>query len=428
MGSQFSQSKERNGYMCRVVLPDGASYDGLWQDDKKHGYGVMVNPVEKSIYRGQWQDDKKHGLGKLEFKNGEKLEGSWMNDVLVDGKGVMIDSTGTYTGQIKNDCRHGEGRLEKNGTICEGIWDKGQFVKGVYTYPSGNVYTGECRNFKKHGQGVFEKINGEKYDGKWMDNYFVKGVIRKNVVCNSVYEGESSSDVFHGRGVLTYSDGDTLEGVWKSGRLIEGKGVLKDLEKKDVPTIASGEFRHGYIYNGVGGRRLPNGDFVEGKWQNGQLSPPYCNYTANQNYYTYEGECNDRFQRHGRGVRTFQHGVSIDGYWKNNNLVKDKDSIVRYTDGTVFTGQCNAKGVRTGFGKLVKNGKLMEEGKYTKNKLVLGVRYVYFEDGSFIRFDHNHKQLPDQLSLSALEDKLNVLTDIVSELQTNVDNLMNTIC
>jgi hypothetical protein len=44
--------------------------------------------------------------------------------------------------------------------------------KGTYTYVNGNKYDGEWVNDKKHGRGVYHYYStNEKYDGEWVRKY-----------------------------------------------------------------------------------------------------------------------------------------------------------------------------------------------------------------------------------------------------------------
>ncbi len=62
------------------TYPDGTTYDGDWQDGKRHGYGTWIRP-DGTKYEGEWKDDKPHGDGVLTRPDGRKQIGEW-----IDGK------------------------------------------------------------------------------------------------------------------------------------------------------------------------------------------------------------------------------------------------------------------------------------------------------------------------------------------------------
>jgi hypothetical protein len=66
-----------------------------------------------------------HGKGKLFWKNGDKFEGSWVNNKR-DGFGIKKwDSGVIYEGHYHNDIKHGEGILKKNGKKYNEKWENG---------------------------------------------------------------------------------------------------------------------------------------------------------------------------------------------------------------------------------------------------------------------------------------------------------------
>lgn len=73
-------------------------------------------------------------------------------------------------------------------------------------YSNGKVYVGEIEvtNFKRHGKGVLTFMNGDRFDGHWID------------------------DNKHGHGQDISQGGKRiLEGVWKEGR-ISGEASMTD--------------------------------------------------------------------------------------------------------------------------------------------------------------------------------------------------------
>ncbi|CAF1218516.1 unnamed protein product [Rotaria sordida] len=136
-------------------------------------------------YEGEWKDGKKHGKGKMDYANGYKYIGDWVEDVAT-GEGVFIWTNGDqYEGQYQNGQRHG---------------------KGLYTYANGDKYMGDWFEDKKSGQGIF--IWGPTSD--WTNNK---------------YEGEFHNDQMHGQGTYSFANGDTYIGGWVNNQQ-EGQGIF----------------------------------------------------------------------------------------------------------------------------------------------------------------------------------------------------------
>jgi len=58
------------------VWQDGRTYEGQYEEDKKHGYGIYTWSDSKR-YAGWWHNGKQHGLGVFISKEGKKKLGIW---------------------------------------------------------------------------------------------------------------------------------------------------------------------------------------------------------------------------------------------------------------------------------------------------------------------------------------------------------------
>jgi hypothetical protein len=63
-------------------IPNYSTYEGSWLDDKFHGKGKL-NSIFGWVFEGEFQNGMKNGYGKLINKNGEIIEGNWINNSLV---------------------------------------------------------------------------------------------------------------------------------------------------------------------------------------------------------------------------------------------------------------------------------------------------------------------------------------------------------
>ena len=77
---------------------------------------------------GAFEYDKANGQGTMNYSNGDKYFGEWLNKKK-SGKGVMVYNNGSlYDGEWKNDLKEGNGILtDKNGEVQHnGIWKENE--------------------------------------------------------------------------------------------------------------------------------------------------------------------------------------------------------------------------------------------------------------------------------------------------------------
>lgn len=86
---------------------------------------------------------------------------------------TVLDNGAKYTGQWKQNMRHGYGTQEwKDGATYTGYWknDKAH-GHGVFHHVSGDRYEGHWKQDKAHGQGKFTHMNGSTYNGLWKHDH-----------------------------------------------------------------------------------------------------------------------------------------------------------------------------------------------------------------------------------------------------------------
>ena len=125
---------------------------------------------------GEWAGDKKEGYGVQLFPNGDKYEGSWMNNQR-SGKGTYWKKFNgklrrEYTGDWNEDHIHGKGTFfYPSNDRYDGFWEmdkkKGD---GRMIYQNGDIYEGQWNSDKRNGYGVLTKRNGDYYEGQWVND------------------------------------------------------------------------------------------------------------------------------------------------------------------------------------------------------------------------------------------------------------------
>lgn len=177
----------------------------------------------------------------------------------------------------------------------------------VITYSDGSQYKGEVIDGKRHGEGFIQWVNGDTYEGQWL-NDMPHGQGKKTYIDGSVYEGEFFQGLQQGKGVFIYPDGTTYSGDWKS----------------DAPNgLGTFEFQQAGTYNGAVMMGLPhgqgsftysNGDFYDGQWQHGKREGMGTLYYKDGSVYIgnfIDGKPN------GTGSLTYSNGKQFKGNFTN---------------------------------------------------------------------------------------------------------------
>ncbi|CAJ1957018.1 unnamed protein product [Cylindrotheca closterium] len=160
-----------------------------------------------------------HGIGRMDYHlQGRFYDGEW-NMGHWHGFGTIRNAFGDiYRGQVVNDLREGNGRLEyADGRIFEGLFKSDDAVKGSLTFPDGAKYIGELNDGKRHGVGIYYFADGSRYEGHSVNNFF-EGQGKMIWEDGGFYEGEWSQGEIDGYGKELRPDGSVRhEGFWRSG-------------------------------------------------------------------------------------------------------------------------------------------------------------------------------------------------------------------
>ena len=155
-----------------------------------------INIPKEGTYKGEIENDKRHGKGEMYFDNGNIYSGEWKDDEF-HGNGIYKNQTDSY----------------------EGIWSRGQLMKGKMIFCSGERYEGNCWCGVPHGIGTYYFRNGDKYAGNWY-NYAKEGYGTFTWSNGDYYEGEWLDNEFHGKGLLV-KKGIQKKGNWQKGKFIK---------------------------------------------------------------------------------------------------------------------------------------------------------------------------------------------------------------
>lgn len=119
--------------------------------------------------------------------------------------------------------------------------------KGVWTGVNGDVYDGYYVDDKRNGKGWCKWANGDTYTGDWL-NGTKHGVGQNKWVANGdvkeyAYDGQFENNKEHGEGTLRWADSKTeYTGEFRNGKM-HGMGTLKNFDTGNV--IKSGQWLRG---------------------------------------------------------------------------------------------------------------------------------------------------------------------------------------
>ena len=253
-------------------------YIGEWEDGVFHGEGELMfkDTCDVQSYKGFFYKGLYHGHGVIIYSDGGYYEGEFNCTVYMSPTSLITDPiTGT---------KHGEGtRIWASGNKFEGTWQNNQMVEGKYfdkKYYSSS-YVGTFVRNKKCGSGreIWRSPNGESFRDPWLQ-WKHKG----NEVCT--YVGEYQSGYLHGKGTFSSFDGRSYTGGWKVGKQ-HGYGVAILLAKYQIgdpqrmhigkygslyrPMKYEGEWSNG-VRHGEGKLTFLDGSVDEGHFVNGHIT------------------------------------------------------------------------------------------------------------------------------------------------------------
>ena len=166
--------------------------------DKQGRLGVYTGEVVRLGLRFRVP----HGKGCMQYKDGRRYEGEWVDGAWQGHGKVEFAEGGTYVGDFKK------------GLFCG---------KGIRHYKDGSQYEGTFVGGLRMGGGTFRDKNGVEFRGEWVSNQTLSD--------GSRYDGFWQDEKQHGYGRQEFPNGDFYEGkcrLWVSRTIAHDNILLQD--------------------------------------------------------------------------------------------------------------------------------------------------------------------------------------------------------
>ena len=164
-------------------------------------------------YQGPLSNGLPNGSGTVEYINGVKVSGQFVN-------GVLNDNEAKYS-------------ITKLGDI-DGVVISGQLVSGQIRYINGSTYIGKIKSFAPDGKGILIRSNNDVFEGKFQTGKFVSGDFFESKT-GSTFQGSFKNSLPDGEVVEIESNGKASTYIYSDG-INQTKSILdnrvKDIIKK----------------------------------------------------------------------------------------------------------------------------------------------------------------------------------------------------
>ena len=302
----YSKKGQYNGY-GKLSLSDGSVYEGNFRNGKYHGYGMLTQP--DTVLAGIWEEGKYNGA----LKNQKGcVSGDCENSY-----SVLVDETRKYFGDFKHGQPNGRGRIEyKNGDRYNGTISNGSMVGyGTYIYADSGEpdakerYVGEFLNNQPHGYGAMIWKNGDIYYGK-----FANGLMQGQGIFEKKGSDNPEPGQYRAGTKLRDIDISEIEPIFGNS---DEFGIILTKEGKYTGDLIDG------VPNGHGMLECYNGMLIIGNFDEGKANGQCIAENSEGEWVSYKGSfANGKIQGH--GSMEMRDGSIRRGQFRNGILSKEE--------------------------------------------------------------------------------------------------------
>ena len=152
------KNNKKNGYGVEKYT-DGSEYEGNFLDNKKSGKGIYKFSTGE-IYEGNFENDLYNGEGKYTWNSEKRKYEGEFKDGIIQGRGIYTYEDGTiFNGIFEKGIKNGEGYIEfPNGEKYYGNWLNDELYGNGYLIKDGEKIEVICR----HGKIVSTNVEEEE--------------------------------------------------------------------------------------------------------------------------------------------------------------------------------------------------------------------------------------------------------------------------
>ncbi len=150
-------------------------------EDLQHYFDENKVADGESRYAGEMKNGKPQGHG-MQIEDGSIYDGVFDKGMLQEGTAALRMNSAEYYGEYSAGEKNGLGWLKyKNGNFCLGIFAAGNLSSGIALVKetNGEVYFGNYKNNQKSGYGELRNPQGNCYYGDFQDGRLITGFAKE---------------------------------------------------------------------------------------------------------------------------------------------------------------------------------------------------------------------------------------------------------
>lgn len=211
---------------------------GCVAGDCFYGFGYLIYDDGKTEYIGNFKNGVKEGLGQIHMAEDNVIYSGYFGNDQPNGYGNInyYASTLIEVGSFNNTVQDGEFTIYQYDNVKSALMKNDQIT--AITRQSGCL-SGNCAN----GNGIYQKEDGSRIEGDFIDNRLVKGVVFESKFGFVKYDSIDINGQYNRNTVIFKPNGEVIYGTFKDSKM-NGKMFIK------APKRSAYLYREGVYENG----------------------------------------------------------------------------------------------------------------------------------------------------------------------------------
>jgi hypothetical protein len=211
---------------------------GCIAGDCFYGFGYLIEADGKTEYIGYFKNGVREGLGQIHLAENNIIYTGYFENDQPNGYGNINYYANTLieVGTFKNTMQDGEFTIYKFDDMKMALYKDDKIT--AITRQSGCI-SGNCAN----GNGIYQKEDGSRIEGNFIDNRLVNGVVFESKFGVVKYDSIDINGQYKGNTVIFKPNGEVIYGTFKDSKM-NGKMFIK------APKRSAYLYREGVYENG----------------------------------------------------------------------------------------------------------------------------------------------------------------------------------